>query len=81
MLLDVESILRGTWSDEASDDPDNPNNQPLEFIHFSLMQGMEWSWEELKRTPEYVQKYCIDFLNLKSKIAKENEDKNSVSVR
>lgn len=77
----MESILRGTWSEEASDDPDNPNEQPLEFVHFSLMQGMDWSWEELKATPPYVQRYCMDILNLRAKIAKEQEDKNSVSVR
>lgn len=26
------------------------------------MQGMGWSWSQLRSTPDYVQRYCHDFL-------------------
>lgn len=26
------------------------------------MRRMHWSWEDLRQTPAYVRRYCIDFL-------------------
>lgn len=29
------------------------------------MLGMGWSWLDLETTPDYVKRYCADFLSLK----------------
>ncbi len=52
MLTAVESIIDGTWGSGAP---------PREFIDFFLMYEMRWSWDELRATPEYVQRFCYDF--------------------
>lgn len=60
MLWDVESIVDGTWGGSGP--------MPAEWFHFSLMRGMRWTWRDLTGetggTPDYVQRYCADFLNI-----------------
>jgi hypothetical protein len=61
VLLPVESIYDGTWASGAP---------PEEFIDFLLMHpedGMGWSWTELEDTPQYVRRYCWDFLQARMK--------------
>ena len=31
------------------------------------MQAMDWTWEDLIATPNYVRRYCLDFLNMIAK--------------
>jgi hypothetical protein len=28
--------------------------------------GMGWSWQELENTPDYVKRYCLDFLKARN---------------
>lgn len=48
--------MDGTWGGSES--------MPAEWYHFCLMRGMRWSWEALNAAPDYVQRYCADFLNI-----------------
>lgn len=32
---------------------------------FELMLGMKWSWDALQNTPNYVRRYCLDFLRMR----------------
>ncbi|MEU4296340.1 hypothetical protein [Kitasatospora aureofaciens] len=60
----MESILDGTWNSGA---------EPPEWTDFILMRRMHWSWAELQETPDYVRRYCVDFLAL---IAKQERDEH-----
>jgi hypothetical protein len=55
VYLPVMSIVEGTWGSGAA---------PEEFETFLLMREMHWSWDELQRTPRYVQRFCWDFVQL-----------------
>lgn len=52
--------MDGTW---GGGEP-----MPAEWYHFCLMRGMRWSWGDLTGeaggTPDYVQRFCGDFLNI-----------------
>ncbi len=52
-MLPVESIYEGTW---ASGPP------PDEWIDFEVMREMGWSWSALDATPDYVRRFCWDFI-------------------
>ena len=45
-----------------------------------LMKRMGWSWEQLQRTPIYVRRYCLDFLNAIAE-AEEREQDRANSAR
>lgn len=47
------SILDGTWASGAP---------PQEFVDWQLMREMRISWDQLQRTPQYVQAFCWDFI-------------------
>jgi hypothetical protein len=37
--------------------------------------GMGWSWADLEGTPPYVRRYCLDFLNIKARVAAAERDR------
>jgi hypothetical protein len=37
--------------------------------------GMGWSWEQVQGTPEYVKKFCRDFLNIKARVVASERDR------
>jgi hypothetical protein len=51
--MPVESIYEGTWASGAP---------PDEWIDFELMREMHWSFQELMETPDYVRRFCWDFV-------------------
>lgn len=53
MLLPVEAIYEGTWASGPA---------PDEWKDFELMREMKWTWADLMATPDYVRRYCWDFI-------------------
>ena len=42
---------------------------------------MGWSWEQLQRTPIYVRRYCLDFLNAVAEQEAASNDQARTNMR
>lgn len=49
------SIVDETWGSGPA---------PEEFSAFLLMREMHWDWDAYQRAPQYVRRFCSDFLQL-----------------
>lgn len=59
----MESFLRG-YSKKA----------PLEYVEFTLMREMGWTYKQLSETPASIVEYALEFMNAEAK-QRERENK------
>lgn len=56
VILPLEAIFDGTWGSQSV---------PGEVIDAILMAEFHWSWADLRATPSYVRRVCMDYLQTK----------------
>jgi hypothetical protein len=66
VLWPAESIYDGTWASGP---------WPPELADYELMREMRWSWDDLRKTPLYVRRYCADFTSIRRRIEAEAHER------